>query len=172
MIATEPLPLHHSWPLFEAAQRMTIPGIAPFVVDGVPTPSGVAPIDGLLAARGIGVWECDLANGDALRWTGGVHDLFGLPRDEPVTRPLAVSLYTDDSRRAMEQLRAHAIRFRRGFMVDAEICRPDGEHRWMRLSAVPVIVDGKVARLCGLKVDVTAEYGAATVQPRTSAMPR
>jgi PAS domain-containing protein len=75
-----------------------------------------------------------------------------------------VSLYCPDSRQAMEQLRAHAIKHRRGFTVDAEIRRPDGEHRWMRLSAMPVLDGGLVMRLRGTKIDVTDEYDAPRLQ--------
>lgn len=157
MTPTEPLPLYHSWPLFEAVERLQLPDILPFAIDGLPSPAAIGPIDGALVARGIGIWECDLRD-NRLSWSAGVFDLFGLPRDEPVSRPLAVSLYCPDSRTAMEQLRAYAIRHRRGFTVDAEIKRPDGDHRWMRLSAAPVLEGGKVVCLYGLKIDVSAEY--------------
>lgn len=110
-----------------------------------------------LAARGLGLWDCDLAD-QSLRWTAGVYDLFGIPRGERVDRPLAVSIYARRSRGAMEQLRAHALRFRRGFTVDVELRQPSGETRWMRLSAVPILRDDKPVRLRGLKQDVTAEY--------------
>lgn len=153
-----PLPLYHSWPLFEARERLDVPLLpTPFSLGAAPSPHAIAPVDALLAARGIGVWECDLAD-NRLRWSQGVYDLFGLPPGEPVERSLAVSLYTARSRLVMEELRAHAIRYRRGFTVDVNIRQPGGEERWMRLSAVPVIANGKVARLCGLKIDVTRDY--------------
>jgi PAS domain-containing protein len=91
-----------------------------------------------------------------------VHDLFGLPRGEPVCRPLAVSLYMPDAREGMEQMRAYAIKHRRGFTMDARIRRPDGDIRWMRLSALPILVGARVMRLCGTKQDVTAEYDGGT----------
>jgi PAS domain-containing protein len=157
MIPTEPLPLHHSWPLFDAESRMAIPGLSPFAIGAQPSPLAVGPIDGILAARGIGLWECDLSD-DSVIWTAGVHDLFGLPRGERVPRALALSLYRPHSRRATEALRAYAIRHKRGFTIDAEIRQPGGDERWMRLTAVPVLEERKVVRLCGIKVDVTREY--------------
>jgi PAS domain-containing protein len=160
MMPTEPLPLNHSWPTFEAAERMAIPGLDGFPADALHSPQLLAAMNDLLALRGIGLWQCDLAN-ERLTWSSSVYDLFGLPQDEPVTRSLAVSLYRPDSRRAMESLRAHAIRFRRGFTVDAEIRQPGGDDRWMRLLALPVVEDDKVVRLCGLKIDVTWHYDAA-----------
>lgn len=142
----EPLPLYHSWPLFEAEQRL-----------GADAMAG-------LATFGVGLWDCDLAT-ERLQWTDAVHDLFGLPRGLDVPRSLAVSLYLPSSRRAMESLRAHAIRHRRGFTVDAEIRRPDGDRRWMRLSAIPVLSDGRVVRLRGTKEDVSLEYDSPPVRP-------
>ncbi len=58
----------------------------------------------------------------------------------------------------MEALRAHAIHHRRGFTLDAMLRRHDGEMRWMRLSTMPIVAEGKVVRLCGTKQDVTIEY--------------
>lgn len=152
-----PLPLYHSWPLFEAAERLDVPLLRPFVLGAMPSPLAIASIDDVLAARGIGVWECDLAD-NRLLWSQGVYDLFGLPRDMAVDRDFTVSLYREGSRAVMEQLRSHAIRHRRGFTVDVEIRQPGGEERWMRLSALPVLEGRKVVRLCGLKIDVTGEY--------------
>ncbi len=158
MRITEPLPLHHSWPLFEADVRLALgrdaagidPGALPWTANGWGR-------EDRLAARGLGLWDCDLAD-QSLRWTAGVYDLFGIPRGERVERPLAVSIYAPRSRGAMEELRAHALRFRRGFTVDVELRQPSGDTRWMRLSAVPVLRDDKPVRLRGMKRDVTAEY--------------
>ncbi|MBR0553228.1 PAS domain-containing protein [Stakelama marina] len=134
MQPTEPLPLNHSWPLIDQAARL-------------------APDNGV----GIGRWACDLAD-NALDWSDQVYDIFGLPRGERISRADAVALYCEDSRDAMERLRAHAIRHRRGFTVDVRI-RPVGSPlRWMRLSAAPICRHGQVVALHGLKQDVTREY--------------
>jgi len=155
MAAIELLPLTHSWPLYDAALHL-------------PFDSQPAPFDGRawLAHResrmtrdaGMGLWHCDLAAGDRLSWTGAVFSLFGLPEDEPIERAYIVSLYEGESRAAMEALRAHAIRHMRGFSLDALIRRPDGDQRWMRLTAMPILSGGKAVGLCGTKQDVTAEY--------------
>lgn len=153
MTPIEPLALTHSWPLYEAARRLSLDGIVPFDPD-IAMP-GLE--EDALAALGLGVWYCDLRD-ESLRWSKAVHDLFGIPQDEAPSRPLAVSLYLPDSRIAMEQLRTHAIRHRRGFTMDARIRRPDGDIRWMRLSALPILAGTQVVRLCGTKQDVTWEY--------------
>lgn len=159
MAAIELLPLTHSWPLYDAALHLPFdPQSAP--CDGrawlAHRESRMAP-----AAADIGLWHCDLAAGDRLSWTGAVFRLFGLPEDEAIERAFIVSLYEGESRAAMEALRAHAIRHMRGFTLDALIRRPDGDRRWMRLTAMPILSGGKAVGLCGTKQDVTAEYDGA-----------
>lgn len=152
-----PLPLNHSWPLFDAAAMLDGALRGRTALGALPSPGAVAPCAEALAALGIGVWECDL-RGDRLTWSAGVYDLFGIPRGTPLDRGYTVSLYAPASRAAMEYLRAYAIRHRRGFTVDMQLRLPGGDRRWMRLSARPVLEQGKVVRLCGVKVDVTADY--------------
>ena len=112
--------------------------------------SVVASDDGALAERGLGLWHCDLGD-DSLSWTNGVYDIFGLERGITVPRPLAVSLYTAESRTAMEQLRAYAIRHRRGFTVDVDIRPADGGECAMRLIAAPIVQRNQVVALHGVK---------------------
>jgi len=140
MRPTEPLPLYHSWPLYDLHVHL-----GPVTID-----HRVARSDQALAERGIGLWHCDLQN-ERLSWTGGVYDLFGLDRDMSVSRPLAVSLYAPDSREAMERLRAYAIRYRRGFTLDVEIRPLDGDERTMRLIAAPILHGDQVVALHGIK---------------------
>ncbi|WP_380872195.1 hypothetical protein ACFB49_31420 [Sphingomonas sp. DBB INV C78] len=104
----------------------------------------------------IGAWECDLAT-EALTWTTGVFDIFGLPRHEAVERPDIVEMYCEESREAMEWLRADALARRRGFTLDAQVARPDGHRRWMRLTATVSCRDGRTVKLYGLKQDITEE---------------
>jgi len=105
---------------------------------------------------GIGAWECNLSN-EALSWTTGVFDLFGIPDGERVSRGETVPMYCDESREAMERLRADAIFRRRGFSMDARIRRADGVYRWMRLTADVVCHDGRPTHLYGLKHDITED---------------
>ena len=140
MRATEPLPLHHSWPLDAR------PG---HFAQGLVLESNVLPF------AGGGRWHCDLAD-NSLTWDAAVFDLFGLPRDIALTRPLTVACYAEQSRAAMERLRAHAIRFRRGFTLDIEVGPPAGQRRWLRLIAAPVLSGKRVVALEGLKVPLAA----------------
>lgn len=147
-------PLTHSWPLFEQHQRFDL-GL---VLEDQHHALAPEHDPGLLAARGTGLWECNLQD-NALSWTAGVFDLFGLPRGVAIERDEITALYAESSRAAMERLRAHAIKHRRGFTLDAEILPVNGPPRWMRLIAAPVCVGRQVVRLHGIKQDVSAVYG-------------
>lgn len=149
-----PSPLTHSWPLFEQHQRFDLgclldePGDVPATPEHHPE---------FLEAHGIGLWECNLQD-SALSWTAGVFDLFGLPRGVAIERDEIAALYAEPSRTAMERLRAHAIKHRRGFTLDAEILPVNAPPRWMRLIAAPVCVGRQVVRIHGIKQDVSAIY--------------
>ena len=149
-----PLQLTCSWPLAEVAQRFDLG----FLHDEAGAAgSFVARHAAALRAEGSGLWECDLAT-EALTWTPAVYDLFGLPRDARLMRAETLRLYAEPSRVAMERLRAHAIRHRRGFTLDAELRPVTGGTRWMRLTAAPVCRNGRAVRLRGLKRDVSSLY--------------
>ena len=92
MRPTEPLPLHHSWPLYDLREHL-----APVVLD-----QDIAGNEAALADRGLGLWHCNLAD-NSISWTQGVYDIFGLEPGSIVPRPLSVSLYAHDSREAMER---------------------------------------------------------------------
>lgn len=150
MRPTEPLALHHSWPLFERARHFALGRIE----DGDRLLSA-ADISAFRrnggAPRTLGQWECDLLD-SRLDWSDEVYDIFGLPRGAAVTRDESVALYCEESRAVMERLRAYAIKHRRGFTVDVEIRPATGDAaRWMRLIAAPVCEDDTVVRLRGVK---------------------
>lgn len=113
-------------------------------------------LDRATALAAIGAWSCDLLD-DTLSWTAGTYDLFGLPQEGRIDRRDIVCMYTEESREAMERLRAETIAHRRPFTLDAQIVRADGARRWMRLTG-DVICDGdRPVQLYGLKQDVTEE---------------
>lgn len=146
----EPLPLNHSWPLYDLRAHL-----APVLLD-----SSIARNDVALAERGLGLWHCDLSD-NSLRWTAGVYDIFGLERDSAVSRPLSAALYAPDSREAMERLRAYAIRHKRGFTLDVDIHQADGMGQCaMRLIAAPVLNEAD---------DVIGLHGVKQLLPRGSA---
>lgn len=150
MTPTEPLPLHHSWALADATQRLDLGRLAdPATGRG----GSVALRDDPTRGR----WHCDLADG-RLDWSDAVFALFGLTPDRAPTRDAVLPLYAERSRAAMERLRAYAIRHRRGFTLDVEILSADESRRWVRLSAAPVCDGAAVIGLFGYKSDVTGLY--------------
>ncbi|MFZ5746982.1 MAG: GGDEF domain-containing protein [Pseudomonadota bacterium] len=105
---------------------------------------------------GIGIWQCDL-HSEALTWTGGVFDLFGVDFDLHLDRREVLDMYAEHSREAVEQLRADAIARCGGFTLDAEIITGDGSTRWMRLVAEVECEDGRPVALFGTKQDISRD---------------
>ena len=147
MRATEPIPLHHTWPLSERSRQFDLGCILNCGVIDMVEPTEV----GQLGIHHAGCWECDLTD-NSLLWSGGVYDIFGLPRGIQTTREETIRLYSEASRAVMERLRAYAIKHKRGFTLDAEIRAATGELRWMRLIAVPHCDGDRAVRLHGLKL--------------------
>ncbi|WP_374412044.1 GGDEF domain-containing protein [Novosphingobium colocasiae] len=106
-----------------------------------------------------GFWHCDVAT-DTITWTEGVYEMFGYPRDARLDRREVVELYSDESRLTLERLRSHAIRTAQAFSLDAAIRCVNGVDRWLRITGVPLVKDGRVVSLQGTKQDVTAERAA------------
>lgn len=104
----------------------------------------------------MGAFECDLRD-DSLRWTDGVYDLFGIARDDRLDRQETVTLYTDAARAMLERVRAGAIAARSSFELEAEIVRPDGTHRWLRIRAAVRTANGRSTHLYGMKQDISAD---------------
>jgi PAS domain-containing protein len=144
---TEPLAVHHSWPIFEQDRHFDLGSVLSSAVTDIVEPEQV----GALGVHHAGLWECDLSD-SSLTWSGGVFDIFGLPRGSSVTRDEALAFYREESRAAMERLRAYAIKHQRGFTLDVEIDPATGGRRWMRLIGAPVCKAGRAVRLHGLKL--------------------
>nr|WP_299849355.1 hypothetical protein [Sphingomonas bacterium] len=155
VLPTEPLPLHHSWPLIAHECRLDLGRL----FDGTGMGGGMSEAGPARTTRpqGVGQWYCDLAD-DGLNWSAEVYDLFGFPRGAMVSRTAAAARYGEASRAAMERLRAYAIRHRRGFTLDAEIVTAPGDRRWMRLVAAPIYEGRRAVALRGLKWDVSSVY--------------
>ncbi|PVE54543.1 hypothetical protein DC429_13835 [Arthrobacter sp. TPD3018] len=133
-------------------------------LDSAPSDLIIAPVDTLASA-----WSCELA-GQRLDWGASVRRLFGYPADHCPLREEVVTLYEESSRAAMERLRAHAIRHRRGFTLDIAIRPVDGGRRWVRLVTMPVCEGKTVTCLKGWKADVSHLYGDGAAMP-VPAMP-
>jgi PAS domain-containing protein len=139
--------LEHTWPLWEQPRHFELGHVLNCAVTDMIQPLEV----GALNLHHVGCWECDLSD-NSLTWSGGVYDIFGLPRKKEITREESVSYYCEESRAKMERLRAHSIKHTRGFTLDIEIQSAICENRWVRLVAAPVCIAGRIVRLHGLKL--------------------
>ena len=140
-------PLLESWPLSEQSRHFDLGLVLNSAVTDIIGPAQV----GALGIHHSGCWECNLAD-NSLTWSGGIYDIFGLPRGSPVSRDEAVSFYSEESRASLEKLRSYAIREGRGFTLDVQIMPAVGGTRWVRIIAAPICQDGKTVRLHGLKL--------------------
>ena len=109
-----------------------------------------------LGRAGAGLWECRLRD-EALDWTGGVYDLFEIPRGSALHRAKILDLYAPSSLRLLSAIRGRAIAGCGGFRLDAEIVTMRGRRRWIRITASVEAEGGRPARLFGMKQDVTEE---------------
>ncbi|OYX47677.1 MAG: hypothetical protein B7Y87_00005 [Sphingomonadales bacterium 32-64-22] len=120
-------------------------------------PARVDPLlDRAMASARVGAWSCNLSD-NRLTWTTGVYDIFGLPHETAVDRRQVLDFYTEESRDELERLRSEAIDQGGSFILDAQVKRPDGEMRWMRIHAEMVRPADAAPILHGLKQDVTEE---------------
>lgn len=142
MLPTEPLQLYHSWPLFERGARFS---------------HGMLDVGYSPALDKDGPFSCDLI-ADTLSWSDSTYALFGLPPGTTPVRDVVLPMYRPESRVALERLRAHAIRHRRGFTIDTEVDAPGQPPRWVRIVALPEVENGRSVRLRGVHQDVTHEY--------------
>ena len=98
-----------------------------------------------------GYWHCDIEDDDTLTWSEKVYELFGLSAGAPIERERAVALYSERSRAALERVRTLGLNRKIGFILDAEISLDGLNDRWIRVLAVPIMKDGQVVGLHGLK---------------------
>lgn len=97
-----------------------------------------------------GYWHCDIADHDSLSWSDKVYELFGLTVGTPISRDMAVARYAEHSKKALADVRQAALRRDFGFILDAEI-NSAASSRWIRVLAVPILADGRVVGLHGVK---------------------
>lgn len=141
------IPPCETWPLLERDRHFDLGQLLSCAVTDAVLPAAI----GQLGISHAGCWECDLTD-ESLFWSGGVYDIFGLPRSAKIARDEALTFYAEESRAAMERLRSHAIRHNCGFTLDVQIRPAGGEDRKVRLIGMPAYEDGQAVRLHGLKL--------------------
>ena len=96
-------------------------------------------------------WHCDITHADELSWSEKVRELFGIATDFRVTRDWAAAQYAEPSKAALERVRTYAIDKKLGFILDAAIRADGASDRSIRVLAVPIVKNGRVVALHGLK---------------------
>ena len=113
-----------------------------------------------LDAAELGRWEWDAAD-QRLTWSDAVYDMYGVPRDAPLNAGTFHALVHPDDRALLTAVTEAAGR---GQDIDVEfrVVRSDGGVKWIH-SKGKVINDtyGRLARIVGVKIDITAKKAAA-----------
>lgn len=140
----------HSWPLEDQGRHFDLAHVLNCAITDTIAPAAT----GSLTVHHAGLFEYEFAS-DRLIWSGGVYDMFGLERRIPIDRERALAMYSDASRATLEKLRTHALETHCGFTLDVKI-RPEvmAESRWIRIIAAPVVEDGVIIRLHGVKLAI------------------
>lgn len=146
-MAVSPFALRHIWPIWEQGQRFELGAILSSAVIDVCDQAAV----GELGLSHAGCWECNLSD-SSLTWSGGVNDLFGLPRGASISRQEALSFYVPESAALLDRVRTYAVTRNCGFSLDTQIRPAIGGTRRMRIIAAAAAENGVVQRLHGLKL--------------------
>ena len=105
-------------------------------------------------------WQCELVT-EALTWSDGVFELFGLAPGTRIDRREILEFYDEQSRAILERVRGEAIARCGSFTLEARIRRLDGAPRWMRITADATAGgDGRPRLLHGTKQDISDEIAA------------
>jgi len=113
-----------------------------------------------------GFWRCDIKDNDKLTWSETVYEMFGLPVGEVVPRDEAVARYLEHSRNVLARVRGFAIEHGCSFILDAAINAHGAENSWIRVLSVPIVEDGRVVAIHGLKRMLATSAGR---RPRATA---
>jgi two-component system, cell cycle sensor histidine kinase and response regulator CckA len=104
----------------------------------------------------IGTWDVDVVTG-VTTWSDGLRKLCGLPPDHPAgLNGLEPLLHPDDRERVR---RAAEEAYRDGVPLELEyrVMRPDGGIQWILGRSASLYADGKLVRVLGVAVDITAK---------------
>src|SRR6202051_2082046 len=80
---------------------------------------------------GVGTWDLDLST-RKLEWSDAARSLFGVPRDQPVTWELFLSLLEPNDRERTEQAIKRFAETGGSFDVSFKVGGPPGAGQWIR----------------------------------------
>jgi light-regulated signal transduction histidine kinase (bacteriophytochrome) len=102
----------------------------------------------------IGGWEIDVVKGTS-SWTDEVTRIQGLDPNIPASVELGYSLYSLESRPIIEKAVNEAINEGKPYDLELEIITTNGEHKLIRTTGNPELVNGKVVKVTGIFQDIT-----------------
>jgi two-component system sensor kinase FixL len=106
---------------------------------------------------GVGTWDLDLAT-QKLEWSDAAKSLFGVPRDQPVTYGLFLSLLEPADRQRTEQAIARVAKTGDNLDVSFRIGRGTGAGHWIRARGGLVRDDsGAAHHISGIVLDTDEE---------------
>lgn len=106
---------------------------------------------------GVGTWDLNLATRE-LEWSETTRNLFGIPRDEPVSYDLFLSLLEPRDRELTEREIARVTEFGGNFDVSFRVGAASGAGQWIRERGGVVEDEAGVARhVSGIAFDINAE---------------
>ena len=113
-----------------------------------------------LAARATrdGIWDFDLNTGEVVLSSRCSQLLELPPTSDPVPwKELSTQIVKEDVRPLTDEVQG--LRDNPdGFLHHTfRVIRKDGAHRWVEMSATPLVIDGQVARIIGSAADITDE---------------
>jgi PAS domain S-box-containing protein len=107
----------------------------------------------------IGGWELDLISNKPT-WTPEVYAIHELDIDEAANVEMGLSYYPPKSREILEKAINELIEKGKPYELELEFITVKGNHKWVRTSGYPKIVNGKVVKITGTLQDITERKSA------------
>ncbi|MBP1910208.1 PAS domain S-box protein [Methanolobus bombayensis] len=107
----------------------------------------------------IGGWELDLISNKPT-WTPEVAKIHELDMNDAADVDMGLSYYTPDSREILEKAFNTLIEKGEPYELELEFITAKGNHKWVRTSGYPKIVDGKIVKITGTLQDITEHKSA------------
>lgn len=109
-----------------------------------------------LSLSRIGGWEMDVRSGK-IAWTDEVYAIYGVSKDfDPSDVEKDISFYTPEAAATLKEALDKAVKHGVSYDLELPFTRSDGRRIWVRTAGWPEMQGGKVVRIFGNIMDVTA----------------
>ncbi len=104
----------------------------------------------------VGGWEYDL-DSKKMTWTHEVYRIYGVAPDfDPNNIPQDLSFYAPEDQKLIETAFQSAINAGQAYDLELGFVNAQGQNLWVRTQGNPLIENGKVVRVTGTLMDITA----------------